>query len=279
MGEPPPPTDSSKVFDPGTNGDEVVHVELILPHNMVSADDQILAAIVAQYQRVRPGNISPMHRHGTVHCIKDTTVEVSNALFDCGALHASYMSSNFYDANKDNLSPITAVTGYVKLGDQKTLCPLRGSVNAEISFLDVQGNTHTATVKFHIFDMKDIDIIIGLPHIARDFHAMFTSMVWELNPSYESLSAKSAFDNEFVSVDIPEGTILPPWSSRQETAPEENDIPDPATFAQPLHFMANSYEKNCEDYLANLESHISTELRESPWGKPSYSYSERWESR
>lgn len=211
-----------------------------------------------------------MHKNGTFHHQNGSAIEVANALFDSGAIHSSYMSRRFYDRHTDFFGVLTSIQGFVRLGDHKTLCKLHGSVHADISFIDENGDTHRNKIKFNVFDMDSNDVIIGLPDIAKSFHFLFSEMVWLLRPHDENESHMnedlSRIEDDFVPMEIPIGTILPPWSTRQEVAEEELSIPDPVNFSEPLHFMENTYEQNCEEFRRELPKHICPDLLNSPTG-------------
>ena len=90
--------------------------------------------------------ISAVHREGTI----DTDMgplPVLGALFDSGALSASYICQTFFELHRALLEPYARpVRGFVKLAAKETVVPITHSLLLNVTFTDSRGKIHSAKV-------------------------------------------------------------------------------------------------------------------------------------
>ena len=179
----------------------------------------------------------------------DIALRLSSVLFDSGALHSSYISSDFVSANIDLLNPfLRSSAGQVKLGDNRTVVNIDKVLEVPLLFVDDNGHDHTAHVKLAVFPMDHLDAIIGLPDIISHFFVFFTEMLREAkeNNSHEDLKL----------------LISLPWTSSTENpdAPEEEELPQPCSFSHALHFLNKPFNEAIEEYHQLFEKQVCPEM-------------------
>jgi hypothetical protein len=190
-------------------------------------------------------HIKNVHRDGILKIANDE-VMITNILFDSGALHSSYISKSFINKNRHILKDnIKKNDGFVKLGDNKTVVKVDETIQLPVSFIDNNLKEHIAEVNFVVWEMNDMNMIIGLPDILNHYLDVFIEML----KSKEDSEEDTRFNN-----------LQSPWSLPiQEEAKEEIDTPLPSSFSGPLHFLELSHEEAIKEYMDLLKSHINEE--------------------
>src|SRR5690349_15392163 len=88
--------------------------------------------------------ISAVHRAGTINT-EFGPVTVDAALFDTGAISASYISQTFFRTHRAELAPyVREVRGWVKLAAKQSVVSITNSLILSVTFMDTKGKPHTA---------------------------------------------------------------------------------------------------------------------------------------
>ena len=97
------------------------------------------------------------------------------ALLDTGASHEDFISEEFVNSLgvEELVEPIDS---YVKTADGRNI-PLRGRLEAKISFEDPDGKIHEATLTFTVFSGLNVPVIIGIKSILKHFSVAFVNKV------------------------------------------------------------------------------------------------------
>jgi len=124
----------------------------------------VLDAVVAV---VKQQGVRPMSCREGEFKVGTVTVKVFNVLFDTGALHKSYVSSDLVEKHRDSwkefILPHRAVA---RLADQRTKIETSEIIRGELSFVADDGETHyTGFVEAIVWTMPGMDFIVGLPDI------------------------------------------------------------------------------------------------------------------
>ena len=95
-------------------------------------------------------------------------------LLDSGALHASYVSTRWYNHNKDllNEKQIIPVEGTVFLGDSKTAMTINKLLVLDLHVLNSNGKYELCRTSFAVIDME-YDFIIGIPDLCTKLDQLF----------------------------------------------------------------------------------------------------------
>ena len=208
----------------------------------------MLDAVVAV---VKQQGVRPMSCREGEFKVGTVTVKVFNVLFDTGALHKSYVSSDLVEKHRDSwkefILPHRAVA---RLADQRTKIETSEIIRGELSFVADDGETHyTGYVEAIVWTMPGMDFIVGLPDIAKNYVDLLTSM---LQSGGDVLSG--------LETDMREGDIRL-WSDGEvEESPEELDTPMPVSFEPVLAFMETGYDEARSEYFKLLESHVGDQL-------------------
>jgi hypothetical protein len=209
--------------------------------------------------------LSPVHGHGIIS-IEDTDLPVPNVLFDTGALSASYASSSFIMAHHSLFEPyLRPYSGSVRLADNKTVAHIDKVVRLPISFTDSIGHIHSSIVPFCVLPSATSDLIIGLPHIIRNFGSLLVDMLTvamdKLNVvSFLSPPPYIAID-VFAAPPIASPDLAYPWTSEFTLeAPEDAATPLPCSFSDALHYMEMSVEESRKEYLDLFDTHICADF-------------------
>jgi hypothetical protein len=165
-------------------------------------------------------NIKNVHRDGILKIAKDEVI-INNKN------HSSYISKSFINKNRHILRDnIKKNDGFVKLGDNKTIVKVDETIQLPVSFIDNNLKEHVAEVNFVVWEMNDMNMIIGLPDILNHYLDLFIEMLKNKECQQISDTENNKFNN-----------LQSPWSLPiQEEAKEEIDTPLPSSFSGPLHF-------------------------------------------
>ena len=215
-----------------------------------------------------------------------------HSLWDTGASNANYMSSQFYEAHKEQLEPFaTKVTSAVTLGDKKTRLNLDTMVVLPVRFTGDDGKQHEAEIPMMVLESDGRDAIIGMPSLITDFGQLFKQMVCKAvdkyappeptfvpDTSYLHLSEVHMQETDMTEasqlfpVEVaetlaevekeppPEGCEYP-WSTDFEAeCPEDKLIPEAISNDLHLEHLTQSYEAELEKFNTLLISHIDADF-------------------
>lgn len=213
------------------------------------------------------------HREGEI-LLSDSQTLRFNSLWDTGASNSNYMSSEFYELNREALEPYShEVDTAVVLGDRRTRIRLNTCVTLPIRFTDDSGVCHESEISLMVLNSDGRDVIIGMPSLITDYGQMFKSMITKAVDRYspplstgftlsEVLPAERPSPAE---VSPPEGCNYP-WSvNTAEECPEDAMIPEAISNPRHLEFLTNGYDAEIEKFESLLESHIDANfLKEKP---------------
>ena len=223
---------------------------------------------------------------GTMY-VNHESIDMHNVLFDTGATHASYVSEEFVEQNRDILEtyiqPHNSVT---ILGDGKTKCHITEALVVPCTFTDNNKTQYRGTVKFSIYKTYGTHFIIGAPDICTKFRELVIQMIRssqdEVTSTYNELQYLQESDPEaFLQVrrmnglnltdtiafpeiyhdsEIPLGTNPFNISLNEIESPEEKDTPMPCSFGDPLMYLSTTHAVALEKYRALLGTNVSPEL-------------------
>lgn len=192
-------------------------------------------------------------RQGTFAFPDGTSLIVPNSLFDTGALGGDYISKEYFEKHIDVLNKyFISSPSSVILADDKSKINIIGILNLPISFLDKEDNKYEANLSFHIFSMKDKDVIIGIKSIIVHFLNLFIEY---LVTPVEQYSENPNFLNN-LSTD----TLLDPWSTLPLSADEEINDYEPCSHTSALHFLMITPEDAFTEFKDQFSSQVSEEF-------------------
>ena len=187
---------------------------------------------------------------------------MKKVLFDTGALQASYVSSELVERNRENwkraIKPLVSV---VKMADQMTSVRTTEKLVGRISFLDNDREERTGMVEAIVWTMPDMDFILGLPDVLRNFLPMFVQMLNEARRTLHPIPIDIAEIMEEVRGD--DDSVMKPyekkmWSSgASNESQEERDTYVPSHFDPVLQFMEIPYDDAKREYFEMLDKHIA----------------------
>jgi len=199
--------------------------------------------------------IAAVHRTGTIN-IRDGTLAVDSALFDTGAVSASYISETYYRANRAELEPYKrAVRGWVKLAAKQSVVPITTSLLLSVTFMDSRGTPHTAEVEFFVLPQSNNTMVVGLPAIVMHFSSLFMDM---LRTAITECSGEPSYTLSQISSD----ELREPWSRPPDLdAPEDAATDHPCMFTDVLNFLEVTPEQARLDYFELMDTHVSEAFR------------------
>jgi hypothetical protein len=201
---------------------------------------------------------TPVHREGCLLLADDIRLPVSRALFDSGALHGNYLSSEFVQQHFDLFRPyLKPCRGQVKLADNKTLIALEYIADLTTCFIDDHGKEHIGNVLFCVFPTTGNEIIIGLPAIITTFTSLFVSMI-------ESAAYLTSPTLNLIPTSLAASQTSYPWTLTIDAeAPEDLNTPLPCSFTDALSYMEKSCDDSVAEYLSLIDSHVSPDFHAS----------------
>jgi len=198
--------------------------------------------------------ISAVHRTGTINTDMGP-LAIDGALFDTGALSASYICQNFFELHRDTLEPYSKpVRGFVKLAAKKTVVPITHSLLLPVTFTDSKDNTHSAKIEFFVLPDSNNIMVVGLPAIVMHFGSLFMDM---LSSAMHEYSGEPSHNLSNIDVDLRE-----PWSRAPDVdAPEDAATEHPCIFTDVLNFLEISPEEARKEYFEQMDTHVSEGFR------------------
>jgi hypothetical protein len=243
----------------------------------------------------------PMFRSGRlVLGYSGRTIHVDPVLIDSGAMHASYMSMDFYRAHEHDLRHFyKPAKGKVRLGGTSVVHDIYHEVHMPLELVDSQNVVYKHMVKFTVFDTK-IPLIVGAPDLMKGFlHYFLTAFEEAALSSYPTywherapkLCSVCSVDSNYWDSDLcvltkdwmndeVEIMPLPFLCGRDLTAPEEHGLGYPGDFiaelpnydAQNLCFIAPTEEEKRKKFRDLLPTNVSDEFKSTPWYKKFLEY-------
>lgn len=201
-----------------------------------------------------------VHRKGSMLLPDGVILDITDALFDTGAVHASYIRKDFVDQHRHLLMPFRIeVHKKVQLADEVTVVPIDEAFNLCISFVDDTGTTHSASILFWVLPRCNHQVIIGLPAILRHFHDLHKHMLDVVVEQLESASSSAEVSHIHTLAHV--GELRYPWTYVQEAiAPEDQDTPHPCSFPDALHYMEMSPEEALAEFRSQIPEHVNAEF-------------------
>lgn len=190
---------------------------------------------------------------GRIEC-DGTDIPITTALFDSGALHASYISERFVNAHMDVLKPhLAASRSVVKLASGNANLSITQHLNLSVIFADATGKEYGASLRLYVLPDSDNDLLIGLPAIVVHYGKIYLERIRAAVDTYgvDSVISHIAADSD----------LRTPWSiPPEEEAPEDRDTAIPCSFPDPLHFMEMTPEEAKQEYFSQFAEHVSPEF-------------------
>lgn len=194
-------------------------------------------------------------------------VSLNQILLDSGATGGSYISKEWVDQRRAMFTPyLRRVVGMVRLGDNKTLVPVKEILRIETTIPRVSnGELTTGRVDFAVMEMNGgLDAIIGLPDILRSFLQVFIDAL-EGASEMPSGGPELSETLNMMSVDELKTSypdVCDTWSQPlDEVAIEEINTEEPCSFTGPLYYLSKPHTEVLQDYFNLFDSHIAPEWR------------------
>lgn len=197
-----------------------------------------------------------VHREGVIK-LDVADLHISKALFDTGALSASYIAQDFVYAHQEAFDPyLQEVNGTVRLAAENHTVQIRQAALLTVQFNDAVGQQHSAQVRFYVLPGSSNQMVIGLPAIVTGFSSLFMEMMQSAVDEYAGDPSHT--------ISVVNDTLLSPWSNPvSEEAPEDESTPLPCSFTDALHFMEMSPEEAKREYFEQIEEHVSPAFRDA----------------
>lgn len=196
--------------------------------------------------------------HGGKFILDTGELIVPAALWDSGALHASYMSQDYLDKHMDVLEPyLESCRSHVRMaaGDQRL--EITQHVVLPIVFCDDAGAEYRATIQFYILPQSHNDVVIGLPAIVLHFGKIYVQRI-------QTAIDQHGVDSVVQHIVAHDDDLIPPFSKPPDAeAPEDAETPLPCSFPDVLHFMEMSPAEARAEYFSQFDEHISLAFRSS----------------
>lgn len=227
-----------------------------------SVDQQLYNICCTQFPEITYNIQNSVYREATIKTSNGQSIHVPKVLFDTGALHANYISKRWIDMHRDQLSAqIHHKHARVKMADSKTMVTIDEIATLHISFVDSRGTEHIIEDSFCVMETGTNDIIIGLPTILLKLLSYFFEMLTDAvsNHHHTLTHIEDSTNNHNDQSKV----FKPPWTTRLQEAPEDDNTPMPSSFSGPLNFLAKPHEEVIQEYLSLFDSHIAPEFAKS----------------
>lgn len=193
-----------------------------------------------------------VHRAGTILTDTDKLeLRAEEILFDTGA-NGSYVSESFWEQYKDVLSPFASPSSRVVRMANRQQVSLSTNLLLRVVFADADGKLHEVQTQFGVVPDLAVHMIIGLPDIVRKVPSLFKQMLEE---------AVSRFDGAMHMECLPCNVLVEPWSSDVgQEAPEEDEVPVPCAFPEPLRYMEMSRTEALDEFRTSITAHVCVDF-------------------
>jgi hypothetical protein len=190
---------------------------------------------------------TPVHRVISIALTGNDSDPAGLALFDSGALHASYVRKSYVDDHREALSPyLSACNSQTRLADSSTVVSICEQLSVPVVIVGPDGEVFREREVFHVMPSLAEDFIIGMPSILSKWLDLFIAMMVEgrllSDPTFELCQMAD---------------LIEPWENSPEDAPEDDEIPIPCSFRSVLHFMEMSPGEALQEYYSLFDSHVA----------------------
>ena len=194
-----------------------------------------------------------VHHKGTILVSENVIIDVTDVLFDSGAVQGSYVSEAFVRKNRRLLVPYRVkCRNRVKLADNETIVDLTEAYFLPMRFIDRNDSPHIGTALFWVLPTCSHDMIVGLPAIVMRFSELHKQMIDSAVAKIRDTEPTPAVNNLESSDDL-----RYPWTVEiEDAAPEDSSTELPSSFPNALHFMEMSVEDAEKEYLSLFEKHV-----------------------
>jgi hypothetical protein len=111
-------------------------------------------------------------------CVADVDTHISSILFDSGGLCDSMISKKLVDANREQWRPyLKKIRTTVKLGGTRAKQDVNEQMTLSLTVIDFNLQEHTATFQAHVWEMDELDMIVGLYDIIDKFSDLFIQFI------------------------------------------------------------------------------------------------------
>ena len=183
---------------------------------------------------------------------------VVSVLFDSGALGANYISKEKFEEIREYIPEKDVLEKPTRVGlAGHTSVDCNFVVRLGMEFQSFDGSWELYHGEFVVLDMKQNQVIIGLPAIVGKLWQFFTSNVEMRSRRSHRLNTLS--EQKDASCEADDVTALrEPWMNpMDEEAPEEVDVPNPVQFEYAHAFLGKTREQALEEYEAMFPKHVS----------------------
>ena len=186
-------------------------------------------------------------------------------LFDTGALCANYMSEDLFEDIRRHIdnNNIIYQRNRIALADDSKVITSKYLVKMNIRVDDRQGNTiQFENGSFVVINMKDNDLIIGLPSILTHFWEFFKAALENAVQKNKEVDSRQTQDFGSLLTSMPcSSDLLDPWSNGPPNeAPEEEAVALPVQFEHASNFLGKTRAEALAEYYSMFEEHISKEI-------------------
>ena len=196
----------------------------------------------------------------------NNAIEVK-VLFDTGALCANYMSNDLFLDIKNRLhkNQYRQQKSNVALADDSKVITSSHVVTLPLTVVDDNQNTNSMNNGLYVvINMKDNDIIVGLPAIMTSFWKFFKKAIDHQIDKQNMCSLNTTSDKDLMSDLDPEYpdnySLLEPWTVKLEEAPEEDEVPLPAQFDFASSFLGKSRQEAIQEYEEMFATHVDKQM-------------------
>ena len=199
--------------------------------------------------------------------------ELVTILCDTGALSANYVAKDLIRKIRRRISDDSffETKQRVVLADSRTVQNITEGVKLNLVLKDRKAHTYKYSGEFFVLDMKNNDIILGLPALTGKLYPFMDKVLEEAHEDYiesngplqeeeqEELYNLEEYKEEVCNVDYTQ-----PWAKvNDDIAPEDEETELPVQFGDALTFLGKPREEAVKDYHALFEKHVSDEMKEN----------------
>lgn len=190
---------------------------------------------------------TPVHRMISLALTGNDSDPSGLALFDSGALHASYVRKSYVDDHREALTPyLSACNSQTRLADSSTLVSISEQLSVPVVIISPDGEVFRGKEVFHVMPSLAEDFIIGMPSILSKWLDLFIAMMVE-----SRLLCDPPLELGHMT------DLIEPWENAPEHAPEDDEIPVPCSFRSVLHFMEMSPGEALQEYYSLFDAHVA----------------------
>ena len=188
--------------------------------------------------------------------LDDGDLPIPSALWDSGALHASYISEDFLQQHYSRLEPyLQSSRSRVRLAAGKAPIEISHRLILETAFMDSSQLEYSSKLCFYVLPESENPVVIGLPAIVMSFGKIYVERIQQAIAKYSSPTVIQHIAP--YGEDLRAPFSIPPY----EEAPEDEETPLPCSFTDALHFMEMTPEEAQEEFFGQFDDHISPAFR------------------